>query len=220
MNSWGYEDKFEHIQFNEFMGVIEYAVDQDKETILVIDQFEKISDMYTMRIAESIMYWADKKKMKVIIVTSSEGSANMFQKVVNAKIFVAPRFQEHEFVKVMTEEKKYSEGVMKDIWDQVGDDLGYAKEILNSELIVEKYLEKKKDEILMKAEEDDSIKGLIENALSNVGEEHPLGNVFKGSKLGSFLLSAQIGRSYVGSVEFRNKFVLKVFQENLIKNRN
>ena len=176
--------------------------------------------MYTMRIAESIMYWAEKKKMKIIIVTNNEGVAKMFQKVVDAKVFICPGFSEDEFVKVLNWYEKHSERTLKEIWNFVGDDLEYAKEILDSGLGVEKFLQRRKEEILQKVKKEEGVEGLIEAALRNVVEEYRLGNVFKGSKLARFLIEAQVGRAYIGTVEFRNKFVLKVFLVNLGKGGN
>ena len=44
--------------------------------------------------------------------------------------------------------------------------------------------------------------------------------MFKGSKLARFLIEAQAGRASIRTVEFMNKFVLKVFQENFVKGGN
>jgi hypothetical protein len=199
------------------MGLIDHVMTKNKDKVFIIDEYEKISDMHMSRLSHSLYYLANNKAIKIVIFTNSESVANNLTRSYEAKVFPFPDMNEDEFSHCFEQMKNEQKGLntsAKQLWEKIGFDLQYAKEFAGTTTGIDVFLQEKKQFFNKELEGiDENFKDVIKKALDCVNQDAPLGDVFKGSKLANFLLRVGAGRGYLGTVKFRNKFVVSVFQD-------
>lgn len=218
LNALEFKDKFLDSQFDEFMYLLEYLCTKDQGSILVIDQFEKLLEPDRIRFINFIQHWTQKKTMKIIIVTNNEEVVHQSQHLVKSELYNLPEMEPQEFIEAL-KVNGASQELAEEIFKKCGQDFEYAKAVIDGGNC-DKVLSKKKEMLLEKlvSASDKELEGL-RKALNTVNEKRPLGDVFKGSAGGSFLMKVGACKSFVGNVKFRNKFVLNIFKEFVNENK-
>lgn len=211
-NVWELKEKLKESQFDQFMFSVESMCTKVQDSILVIDNFEKLSDTDRKRFINFIDRWTRKKTMKIIIVTNTEEVVHYVQQISKLDLVILPELEPVEFIEAL-KAGGVGRALAEEICEKCGVDFEYAKEVVecgDCDLV----LRRKKEAIweLLRKASDKEVEG-IRKALSSVNESRPFGDVFKGTTGGRFLMRAGACKSFVGNVKFRNKFVLDVFKE-------
>lgn len=214
-NYFNFEHQLHENNLNEFLGAIESALKKSQNPLLIIDGFEKLSDIHQKRFLIIFKMWVETKICQLIISTNHSETANF---LINSGIenFELPSLAPNDFLMACKGISGCSSVDAEIILEKCGPDLGYIIEMTGNKELALELLKRKKEEIVawVKANDNKFTREKVQYFLNTINEKRPLGDVFIANKVAKQLAEAKVLDVYPkASGRFRNFYVISVLKE-------
>ena len=222
LNYFKFEQPLHEGNFNDFLASIENAIRSTPDSLLLIDSFERLSDMYKRRFLEIIKIWVNEGATRLIISTNERETVSFCNAFADTHEYLLEALTHDEFLLVCKSTEGFVKAEIEYLWQSCGSDLDYAFEMMRNKETATELLNRKKEEITAWAAgitNDKAYTDKIIGILGTVTESAPLGDTFGANKIAKEMVNQKLMYYYPNtSAKFRNSFVISVLKEIFYKN--